>query len=167
MIGTGQKLTIHAGWPYIRGPYNRARLYFLNKPNNTWVSEINGSKLMEWIATLHLLWKTQTWLPLKNYEFLSRRRLCDKVHCNLISRELFQADVRYLLLGLTFVTSFYTLSGKQTEVDIPPGKILKIVSPWVANMFIKYHVFKLLKGGRIFAPHALFTIEESQILTPG
>ena len=28
MIGTSQKLTIQAGWPYIRGPYKRARLYY-------------------------------------------------------------------------------------------------------------------------------------------
>ena len=27
MIGTSQKLTVQAGWPYIRGPYKRARLY--------------------------------------------------------------------------------------------------------------------------------------------
>ena len=27
MIGTSRKLTIQAGWPYIRGPFKRARLY--------------------------------------------------------------------------------------------------------------------------------------------
>ena len=26
-VGTCQKLTIQAGWPYIRGPYKRAALY--------------------------------------------------------------------------------------------------------------------------------------------